>query len=139
MFLSCRVRFFYGAFFVMNFLCLGMHIFFLFQFDLHSFKLLHKWCSPHYVWITWKELIERISGLQKEIHIILFNVLYIYTILIFFLKMCFDHLLKFCVSYCYYITQAIHGINPFIPLQTCFKWHGYSSFKKEEKPQIFKM
>jgi hypothetical protein len=53
--------------------------------------------------------------------------------------MCFDHLFKFYVSYCYYIAQAIHGINLFIPSQTCFKWHGYSSFKKEGKTQIFKM
>jgi len=125
----------------MNFLCLGMYIFFLFQFDLHSFNLLHKWCSPHYVWIMWKELIERISGLQKEVCIILFNVLYIYIYRYnfdFFTKMYFDHLLKFCVSYCYYIAQAIHDSNPFIPLQTCFKLHGYSSFKKKKKPKYLK-
>jgi hypothetical protein len=56
----------------------------------------------------------------------------------FFTKMYFDHLLKFCVSYCYYIAQAIHDSNPFIPLQTCFKLHGYSSFKKKKKPKYLK-
>jgi hypothetical protein len=40
--------------------------------------------------------------------------------------MCFDNLIQF---YAY----KFYDISPFVPLQACFKWHEYSSFKKEEK------
>jgi hypothetical protein len=31
-----------------------------------------------------------------------------------------------------------YDINPFILLQGCFKWHGYSSFKRKGKNLTFK-
>ncbi len=40
-------------------ICGHAHFIFLYR-DLHSFKVLHtKWCSPHYVCVMWKEMIEK--------------------------------------------------------------------------------
>jgi hypothetical protein len=41
LFLSCKLQFLMKHFFVMIFLCLGIHILFLLHCDLYSFKVLH--------------------------------------------------------------------------------------------------
>jgi len=71
------------------------HFFFLLHCGLHSFKVLHnKWCSFHYVCMMWKEMTEKISGLEKEKCIIFFNVLlkFFFGINNYF-DMCFDNFL----------------------------------------------
>jgi hypothetical protein len=123
------------TFFVRSFLHVDMHIFFLLCHDLHSFKVFHtKWCSPHYVCIMWKEIIERINAPKKEWSIIFLNVLPMFSLfcLIFFFHLCFDNLIKFYAQIIM-IQHMFYYLNPFIPLQTCFKWHGYSSLKRKEK------
>ncbi len=88
----------------MNFLCLGMNIFFLLHCDLHLLKVLNtKWCSPHYVCIMWKETIEIINGPKKG------KMYYFPHIFLMFLKfwlqicfdMCFGHLIKLITSLLY--------------------------------------
>ncbi len=50
--------------------------FLLLHCGLHSLKVLHnKWCSLHYVWVTWKEAIERFSEPKKDGSDIVINVL----------------------------------------------------------------
>ncbi len=53
----------------MNFTYLGMHIFCLHHCGFHSFKVLHdKWCSLHYVYIMWEEIIETINRPKKKMY-----------------------------------------------------------------------
>jgi len=101
-----QIVIFHGAFFVMNFLCLSMHMFSFLHYGLHSrTKVLHnKWCLVHYVCIMWKETIEIFSEPKNEECNILFNV---FPMFFFWLKtcldMCFDNLIKIYVSHHYYI------------------------------------
>jgi len=54
------------------------HIFLIFYYYLNSLKVLHnKWCSPHYVYIMWTEMIKLIKVPKKERFIIL-NVFPVY-------------------------------------------------------------
>ncbi len=137
--LSCRVWFFMEHFFSWVFYVWACTYFFYF-----IVICIHSSCytsDVHLINLIMCELYEK--NWLKELmdhkkKIVLFSSMFFLSIYIYifgYLKkyMCFDQLLKFCVSYCYYIAQAIHDINPFISLQACFKWHGYSSFKKEIK------
>jgi hypothetical protein len=58
------------AFFVMSFLCLCMHTFFVVHYGLQSLKI-NGWCSFHYVRIIWNEAIEK----NKDV-ILFFNVIH---------------------------------------------------------------
>jgi hypothetical protein len=124
------------TFFVRSFLHVDMHIFFLLCHNLHSFKVLHtKWCSPHYVCIMWIEMIEKFNAPKNEQSIIFLNVLPMFFLfwLFYFFFIC---VLIIWLSFMHNIILMQHmfyDLNPFIPLQTCFKQHGYSSFKREEK------
>jgi hypothetical protein len=129
------ILFFDKTFFVRNFLYVAMHNLFVLCHDLHSLKVLHtKWCSPHYVCIMSKEMIERINAPKKERNIIFFNVFpmfFLFWLFIFLICVLINWL-----SFMHHIINMQHmfyDLNPFIPLQTSFKWHVYSSFKREEK------
>jgi len=134
-FLSCKLwfltkHFSYGVFYMW-----ASTYFFLLCHDLRSFKVLHiEWCSPHCVCVMWKEMIERINAPKKELNIIFLNVFPMF----FFILTNFFFICIFIIwlSYMHHIIIVQHmfsDFNPFIPLQTCFKWHGYSSFKGEER------
>ncbi len=123
-----------NTFFVISFLHVGMHIFFLLCHDLHSFKVLHtKWCSPYYVCIMRGEMIEIINVPKKKWSLIVLNVLPMFFYFDFFLKFCVLIIWLIFMCHIIIIQHMFYDLNPFIPLQTCFKWHGYSSFKREEK------
>jgi hypothetical protein len=72
----------------------GHALFFLFHYDLQSFKVLHtKQCSPHYVCIMWKKTIETINEPKKRV---LFSKCFphVFIILVKILfDMCFDNLI----------------------------------------------
>ncbi len=121
------------TFFITSFLYVGMYIFFLLCHDLDSFKVLHtKWCSPYYVCIMWKEMIEIINAPKKEQNIIFFNILVVFFfLLLLFFNLCFEIWLSF-MHHIIIMQHMFYDLNPFIALQTCFKGHGYSSFKREE-------
>jgi hypothetical protein len=79
-------------------------------------------------------MIERINAPKKKQNIIFLNVFPIFNFILNIKK--FICVLIIWLSFMHHIIITQHmfyDLNPFIPLQTCFKWCGYSSFKKEEK------
>jgi hypothetical protein len=126
-----------GTFFLVNLYVWACTYFFSFiVICTHLSKMSHNnWCSLHYVCIMWKKLIEITSGLKMDI---LLNVLLMYFS--FWLKIILIYVLIIWLSFVHFIIAMKHkpyDINPRIPLQTCFKWHMYVSFKKEQKiPEI---
>jgi hypothetical protein len=134
---SCRLWFFIEHFFVTIFLHLNMHICIFLHCGLHSLQVLHnKWCSFHYVCITWKNTIENFNRPKRKD--VLFSLIFFICFFSSFFFLC-D--LIIWLSFVHHIISMQHesyDINSFILLQTCFKWNGYSSFKKREKNLIIK-
>jgi len=66
---------------------------------------------------------------------ILFSLMFSLCFLKFGLNLFFICVLIIWLSFMHHIINMQHMfyvVNPFILLQTCFKWHAYSSFKREE-------
>ncbi len=118
----------------MNFLFLGMNIFFLLHYDLHLFELLNtKWCSFHYVCIVWKKTIERINGPKKERCIIFLNVFVMF--LNFwsqnYFDMCFDNLIK-CIASLLYSACCMISTHLYL-YKNAFNDMGINLQKREKK------
>jgi hypothetical protein len=78
--------------------------FLLLHCGLHSLKVLHKkWCSPHYVSIIRKEMIEIFNEPKKKD--VIFSSMF-FPMFFFWLKNCFDSLIKIDASHHYYITKS---------------------------------
>jgi hypothetical protein len=130
---SHKLWFFMEHFLSWVFLCLnfGHAHFFPLHYDLHSFKALHnKWCSFIMCAICEKKWLKDVMN-QINKDVIIFQCFsYVFFFFFFGLEkyfdLCFDNLIKIYASHHY-------DNKPFISLQTCFKWHGYSSFKSEKK------
>jgi len=117
----------------MSFFIMFGHIYISLWFAL---KMLHKWCSHHCMYIMWNETNEKISGLKKKGCNIFLNILpfffWLKNILIYIFWY-FDWVL--CITSLLY--NISHDIDPLMPLQACFKRHGYLLFQKKKTPLNF--
>ncbi len=120
--------------FFISFLYLGMHFFFPLHYGLHWFKVLHKWCSPHYLCIIWKETIERINAPKKGRFIIVFKMFFLSILFLLknYFDMHFDNLIKFYASHHYYIAQAI-WYQPIYTFASILKMKWVFIFQKKGK------
>jgi hypothetical protein len=123
------------TFFVTSFLYVGMHILFFFVMI-----CIHLKCyTPSDIHLIMCALCEK-KWLKELMHQkwnkILFSSMFFLFLILFWIYKKFICVLIIWLSFMHHIIITQHmfyDLNPFIPLQTCFKWHGYSSFKKEEK------
>jgi len=98
---------------VMNFLCLGMHFFFLSLWFALTWNVTHQLMFTSLKVYYVKKMIKKINGPKKG--------------KMYYFPQCSSYVLRKT------LVKKYLGINPCILLQGCFKWHGYSSFKREEK------
>jgi hypothetical protein len=121
--------------FVTNFLYVGMHICFSslpwFAFILIvTHQLMFTSLCVHYVKKKWLKKLMHLKRNKILFSSMLFLRVFILTI---FILICVS------INWLSFMHEIIikqhmfYDLNPFIPLQICFKWHGHSSFKREEK------
>jgi hypothetical protein len=114
-----------------SFLYVGMHIFFLLCIHLKCYTP----SDVHLIRCALREKKWLKELMHQKRNEVLFSLMF-FLCFLFWLFYFFICVLIIWLSFMHHIIIIQHmfyDLNPFISLQTCFKWHGYSSFKRKEK------